>query len=550
MAASNSCNDTDLGERVRASKDVAQILLEAFGTRFELWTYDDTWHRDTSNQEPSSVTEQSATSDERGYPEVAVLLEAKFVPNAPVVLPVLENENVVIFPVECRSGTQRAAVGFVPGKDAAHIERHARSVDLSIDRSVQLDEQRKQLDAYVEEVTTSLEELTWLRSLIEQIEYCDVSNTVESVAEGVLQPLRDLIRAESLALIPDNVAQRGNAGVGFALDRRCWSGPQKIATDAIRLLIERYGERGQTQPFINNQTAEIEAVVEGVSNFILLRVAKNDFEFGWLLALNRIEDDIVRDADLGYLPPQISEFEFGTVEATLVQAAAVMLATHARNVELFQDHADLVIGVIRSMVDALDAKDPYTCGHSDRVALMSRRIASQMDVDEQICEQLYMSGLLHDIGKIGVRDDVLGKPGKLTDEEFDQIKRHPVIGHDILKHLHQLSYALPGVLHHHESFDGTGYPHGLVGEEIPLFGRIIAVADAFDAMTSDRPYRSGMSFEKAEQIIKEGAGTQWDPQIVAAFLEASEELQAICTMFCGSAPAVDASPLRDAMSML
>jgi HD-GYP domain-containing protein (c-di-GMP phosphodiesterase class II) len=534
MALSNSCSDPDLGERIDTSDNVTRALFVAFGTRFELWKRDGSWRRDSSVEVSSSTTEESsstttphAASEMYESPEMAALLEARFCSDGPVVRPMLEGVNVVIFPVERRSRKARAAVGFVPGKDPARIQRHAREVDLSIERSNQLDEQRQQLDSYAEQVTVDFEELTWLRSLVEQIEYCDASNTFESVAAGVLQPLRDLIRAKSLVLIPDEVIESGNAVGTLALDERFWSGSTDVSFDAIRLLIERFGEQATTQPIVNNQVAENEALGEGVSNFILLRVAKTDFEFGWLLALNRTAADAVPIADLGHLPPQLSEFEFGTVEASLVQAASVVLATHARNVDLFESHANLLIGVVRSMINALDAKDAYTSGHSDRVALMGQRIGEQMGLDERTCQQLYMSGLLHDIGKIGVPDDVLGKPGKLTDEEFEQIKRHPVIGYDILKHLDQLSYALPGVLHHHESFDGTGYPHGLAGEEIPLFGRILAVADAFDAMTSDRPYRSGMPF-----------------------LKAVEDCHAICRKYSGNTQSVDSNLQRSTLSML
>ena len=123
---------------------------------------------------------------------------------------------------------------------------------------------------------------------------------------------------------------------------------------------------------------------------------------------------------------------------------------------------------------------------------------------------MYIAGLLHDIGKVGVPDAVLGKPGKLTDEEFRIIQTHPATGVEILQHLEPLGYVLTAVLHHHEAVNGGGYPHGLAGDAIPLFSRIIAVADAYDAMTSDRPYRPRMPAEQAEGILRAGAGKQWD----------------------------------------
>ena len=143
----------------------------------------------------------------------------------------------------------------------------------------------------------------------------------------------------------------------------------------------------------------------------------------------------------------------------------------------------------------------------------------QCDVTPEALRELHLTGVLHDIGNIGVSDIVLNKPGRLTDEEFDQIKQHPTIEYQILKPVESLSYVLNGVLHHHENVDGTGYPHGLAGEDIPLDARILAVADAFDAMTSDRPYLAGLPVEKAQSILKEGSGTQWDAEIIQAFFD-------------------------------
>ncbi|PLT30614.1 hypothetical protein CUU66_06900 [Peribacillus deserti] len=170
----------------------------------------------------------------------------------------------------------------------------------------------------------------------------------------------------------------------------------------------------------------------------------------------------------------------------------------------------------------LDARDPYTAGHSNRVAEYAVLIGEVAGLPAGQIDLLKKSSLLHDIGKIGIRDDVLLKEGKLTDEEFAQIKMHPVIGANILEQVNlpnDLKPLLPGVKYHHERYDGRGYPEGLKGENIPLFGRIMAVADAYDAMTSDRPYRKGMPVEKALSILKDGKGTQWDPHYVDLFVK-------------------------------
>ncbi|MCI0181988.1 HD-GYP domain-containing protein [Sulfoacidibacillus ferrooxidans] len=170
---------------------------------------------------------------------------------------------------------------------------------------------------------------------------------------------------------------------------------------------------------------------------------------------------------------------------------------------------------------ALDARDPYTAGHSYRVAHYAVTIGKYIGYSTTELTTIRKSALLHDIGKIGVRDDVLLKTGKLSHEEFEQMKQHPVLGEDILKQVQpseSMAPLLPGVRSHHERFDGLGYPDGLAGYDIPMLGRIIAVADAFDAMTSDRPYRKGMPIEKALSIIEDGSGTQWDPEFATAFV--------------------------------
>jgi len=158
-------------------------------------------------------------------------------------------------------------------------------------------------------------------------------------------------------------------------------------------------------------------------------------------------------------------------------------------------------------------------------------LAEQLGYSQEEAQRMYLTGLLHDVGKIGVSDATLNKPSKLTDKEFAEIKRHPHEGWVILQGLDSLAYVMPGVLQHHERFDGTGYPDGLLGEDISLDGRILAVADAYDAMTSDRPYRKGMPNEKAEAILIEGAGTQWDANVVNAFIDIRDDIHKIRTSY-------------------
>jgi len=179
---------------------------------------------------------------------------------------------------------------------------------------------------------------------------------------------------------------------------------------------------------------------------------------------------------------------------------------------------ELFINTTRAFAAAIDAKDPYTRGHSERVAGYSRAIACFLGVPKDVQEQVWVSAVLHDIGKIGVDDRVLKKRGVLTSEEFVQMKRHPVIGAEIVAPIAELEKMIPGIRWHHEAWNGSGYPDGLHREQIPLTPRIIAVADTFDAITTNRPYQNAYSASYALERIEALAGNKFDPKIVTAFL--------------------------------
>lgn len=174
---------------------------------------------------------------------------------------------------------------------------------------------------------------------------------------------------------------------------------------------------------------------------------------------------------------------------------------------------------VKVLAEAIDAKDPYTRGHSDRVTKMSMKIAFQLDFTEDRLESLEYGALLHDIGKIGIKDEVLQKPSVLNSEEYQYIQEHPLIGVKIVEGLDFFKDKIPIIRHHHEHFDGRGYPDGLAGEAIPLEARIIAVPDAFDAMTSTRPHRRIMPLQDALMELEKCKGTQFDPRVLEIFLK-------------------------------
>ncbi len=187
------------------------------------------------------------------------------------------------------------------------------------------------------------------------------------------------------------------------------------------------------------------------------------------------------------------------------------------------EYASLSRHVVQTLAEAIDAKDTYTNGHSDRVAKYSREIAKRYGYSEKEQDDIYMMGLLHDVGKIGVPDEIINKPGRLTDEEFEAIKSHPVTGDRILKKVKEMPKLSIGARFHHEKFDGTGYPDGLKGEEILEEARIIAVADAYDAMTSHRSYRDILPQEYVRGEIEKGKGTQFDPVFADIMIQMIDE---------------------------
>jgi HD-GYP domain-containing protein (c-di-GMP phosphodiesterase class II) len=257
---------------------------------------------------------------------------------------------------------------------------------------------------------------------------------------------------------------------------------------------------------------------------------------GWVVAINKHAEAEARRSGDGAknganpagppgAPPAVVPFRRS--DAALLMPFVALLELHARGSHRYQDLKDLLVGLTRSLTTALDAKDSYTFGHSERVARIAVEISREMGLEGEELGDIYLAGLLHDVGKIGIRDTVLLKPDALTPEEREHIQQHVTIGYSILADLRQIRNLLPGVLYHHERIDGKGYPDGLAGEKIPLLARIIAVADGYDAMSNARPYRDAMPCRKVEEILIKGMGTQWDKQVVEAFMRCRQKIHSI-----------------------
>jgi HD-GYP domain-containing protein (c-di-GMP phosphodiesterase class II) len=226
-------------------------------------------------------------------------------------------------------------------------------------------------------------------------------------------------------------------------------------------------------------------------------------------------------------PHQADIGSFRRTDAALLLPFAALLAVHVRAARKLHHSRELMVGLTRSLAAAVDARDVYITGHSERVARIAVEIARELGLRESELGDVYLGGLLHDVGKIGVPDAILRKRDPLTPEEFSQIRAHVTIGSQFLSELHPIAHLLPAVLHHHERYDGTGYPDGLKGEAIPFLSRILAVAESYDAMTTTRPGRPTTAVEHVDEIFARGAGTQWDGQVVAALFRCRDPIHAI-----------------------
>ncbi len=360
-------------------------------------------------------------------------------------------------------------------------------------------------------LSQTYEEISLLHRLTQNLR---ISAGDEDLAHIALGWLEEVLPASGLAvqLLPF-------AEVEDALNREARTEPLLITygdcpldNDRFTALVEcTHAEKSSRPVVVNHHVTGREDWPEPqIRQMIVVSLAEGENVFGWLAIFNHAKGE-----------------EFGTIEASLISSVAVILGIHSGNLELYRQQSETLAGIVRALTSAIDAKDPYTCGHSDRVAQISVRLAEELGCDAKMLDEIYLSGLLHDIGKIGINDSVLRKPDKLSDDEYEHIKQHVEIGHKILNDLGKLEHVLPVILHHHESWDGGGYPAKLGSERIPMAARIVAVADSYDAMSSDRPYRKGMPEEKIHRILRGGSDQQWDPEVIDAFFRACDDIHEI-----------------------
>jgi putative nucleotidyltransferase with HDIG domain len=273
--------------------------------------------------------------------------------------------------------------------------------------------------------------------------------------------------------------------------------PRQVGEVVIRCILPRVKDH---QPVLDNSFQAQGQGLEAVRNLLAAPLATEGRSIGMLVAINKRAGD------------------FDSIDSKLIGSIGNQAAVFLEYIRLYADMKDLLMGVLHALTASIDAKDTYTRGHSQRVAMISKRLAEECGLPVEKAQRVYLAGLLHDIGKIGIPEAVLRKPGRLTSEEYESVMLHPTIGARILAGIRQWEDVIVGILTHHERPDGKGYPRGLKGEEVPLEGRIIGLADSLDAMTTDRTYRAALSLPQAVEEIRRNAGTQLDADLVGKLL--------------------------------
>ncbi len=356
---------------------------------------------------------------------------------------------------------------------------------------------RKEIDSLASELSNRYEELNLIYSIGNRLK---VSDDLLSTARYVIKEASGILHGHTMVLsVPDKgIFEYVSGNAEYSTDR-----PLDIINE-----IRKECNSGKTH-IVVNRCDEFRGngfTRDNWFKFIATPVKLKDECRGVLIALS---------------DPQ--EKDYTTCDLKLMTVLAGQLSIIITNNELYQNLKDFLLNFVKSMVSVIEAKDTYTRGHSERVNGISVMIARAMGLSQKDIENINWASILHDIGKIGVSESILTKPGRLTEEEYNIIKTHPMKGHEILKHIIQLKDALQGITYHQETYDGSGYPEGLKGKEIPLYARIIAVADTYDSITSSRAYRMRNTHVSALKEIERVSGSQLDPEIVEIFKKVCED---------------------------
>ena len=350
--------------------------------------------------------------------------------------------------------------------------------------------------ALVSETLNKYKEITLLYDMVEKVSSC---LDTKEVARLVIEEARRVFRLSSVAVLLLNRETDVLEVVGeFGHE------PGVKATVSRGVGIAGSVWASGRAEIVNDVRSDLR-FVEGTDSICSL-----------MCAPLKAKETVVGVINLGNDQPVTYTAEELKLFTTLASLAAVAID----NASLYEQLQETFYTTVYTLAETIEKRDPYTGNHTKRVMEYSLAVGKILKLSEIDMARLQLGAVLHDIGKIGIRDNVLLKESALTDDEFKQIKKHAVYGEEIISRISQLQSAIPGIKHHHEKFNGSGYPDGLTGEEIDITARIISVADSFDAMTTNRPYRSGLSLDEAFGELRKYAGSQFDPVVVDAFFAA------------------------------
>jgi len=499
-------------------------LEEVFGTCFEVWI-----RLQCGNWSNESMLGNPSIAEGLGDSSVRSLLEQCVSSGKPHSVEVASGRQLLAVPLIGRGdGLKYCAISEIDSNSPNLLVQLALVKLRELQNEADMVQLREENRFFLKQVSDDFEELAFLRLIAERLALGDSAKDSSELIVFMMPALGRALSVKELYYLEGDIAPNLHVAQQWLSD----SGQDPmLGHNQLEELVKRFSDEAHRGPIVKNRLKETGLYPElpDLNEFVLVSVSTSMGPIGWLLGVNKLQQDEMAGHDHIW---QLSYNEFGTPEASLLSTAGAMLASYAHNLAFVEERESLLVSVVRTLVSAIESKDNYTCGHSERVARYGKCLAKEVGYDQEACERLYLTGLLHDVGKIGVSDAVLKKEGVLTKEEFAEIQKHPELGWAILRELEHLDYVLPGVLHHHERVDGKGYPDQLGGDEIPRDGLLLAVVDAFDAMTSDRPYRNGMPVEKAVGIFREGAGTQWNAELVEAFLRVLPDILAIKNDYC------------------
>ena len=373
----------------------------------------------------------------------------------------------------------------------------------------------EQIEMVSTELAQTYEELVLLHKLGTNMK---VTESDSNFLQMACDNLTDIISTEGIAILLEKTIENEkqmvlSAGLGLIdIDEQMSDVLKNRLTEEINSGKEALLDSEVDSPFKYDWEQDIKNIIavplwkiEKKAVHFGQGAENNNSIIGMMVAINRIDKP-----------------DFDSTDVKLFNSVANECAVFIENGRLFKDLKELFIGSLKALTNSIDAKDQYTRGHSERVAFISRWIAERLAEEEPLKEEqihkIYLAGLLHDIGKMGIDESILRKKGKLTEEEFEHIRTHSLVGANIVSEIKQMHDIVPGILSHHERVDGKGYPNGLTGEQIPLTGKIIGLADCFDAMTSKRVYRNAMTVEEALSEIERGLGSQFDEKVGRAFI--------------------------------